>query len=118
MPLFLDTLDRAASGAGLTVWLHTESPTMQDVTRGRTFTGGGAYECGLVLPAAGIVEADNGERTNAGPLDFGIAAANVGAVTHWSAVTGDAAVAFGPLPRCRLMKGDPFTINPMTLLRR
>ena len=118
MPLFVVELNRLADSIGasdLTIWLHTAAPTDASIANGRTTTGGGAYAAGMTLAAAGISAASAGDITNNAAIDFGTATANVGTVTHWSAVRGAAGVAYGTLPSTAINNGDSFQINAQTL---
>ena len=118
MPLFNRELNELADRIGradLTIWLHTSAPTEADPTAGRTTVGGGAYEAGATLAAGDITDASNGDITNAVAVDFGMADAAVGTVTHWSAVRGADAVAYGPLPNTAIADQDGFEIDAQTL---
>ena len=118
MPLFEVELDRLADSIGastLTIWLHTAAPTEANPAVNRTSAGGGAYAAGVALAASGISNASGGDITNNAAIDFGTATANVGTVTHWSAVRGSAGVAYGTLPSTTINNGDSFQINAQTL---
>ena len=119
MPLFNRELNEIADYIGrsnLTIWLHTAAPTNASPTNGRTNKGGGAYENGASLTAANITNASNGDINNNVAIDFGTADENVGTVTHWSAVRGSNAVAFGTLPNTAINSGDSFRINANSLV--
>ena len=118
MPLFLRELNELADYIGrdeLTIWLHTALPTNADPTNGRTSVGGGAYEAGATLTAAGITVAANGDITNAAALAFGRADEDVGTVRHWSALRGADAVAFGAVTVTEIGLGDTFALNQGTI---
>lgn len=118
MPLFTRELNELADRIGrsdLTIWLHTAAPTDADPDNGRTTVGGGAYESGKTLAAANISDASDGDISNSVAIDFGAADENVGTVTHWSAVRGTDAVAYGTLPNTAINDGDSFQINSGTL---
>ena len=118
MPLFDRELNALADQIGasdLTIWLHTSAPTNADITTGRTTTGGGAYAAGVTLAASGISDASSGDISNVAAISFGTANANVGTVTHWSAVRGTDGVAYGTLPSTTISSGDSFSIAAGTL---
>ena len=119
MPLFTRELNAVADHIGrssLTIWLHLAAPTEAAPASGRTIVGGGAYEAGVTLAAADISDAANGDISNTPAIDFGTADENVGLVTHWSAVRGADAVAFGTLPNTMVRIGDTFSINAGRLI--
>ena len=118
MPLFDRELNDLADRIGrdeLRIWLHTAAPTNADPTNGRTNVGGGAYENGAVLAAAGISAAADGDISNTGVIDFGAADEAVGDITHWSAVRGGDAVGYGTLPATTVADGETIRINAGTL---
>ena len=118
MPLFTAELNRLADSIGadpLTVYVHTAAPTDADITSGRVTTGGGPYENGKAVVANQISNAADGDIMITVELDYGEAAANVGTLSHWSAVRGNAGVAWGTLRQTVIERGDTFTINPNTL---
>lgn len=118
MPLFDRELNEVADHIGrsnLTIFLHTSAPSNAASTNGRTTAGGGAYQNGAILTAANISDASSGDISNNVAIGFGVATANVGTVTHWSAFRGNDAVAFGTLPNTVIASGDSFSINAGTL---
>ena len=113
MPLFARELNALADHIGrsnLTIWLHTAAPTNASPVNGRTNRGGGAYESGAPLTAGNIGNASAGDISNTAAIAFGTADEAVGTVTHWSAVRGSDAVAFGTVPSTTIGNGDTFTV--------
>lgn len=114
MPLFTRELNELIDRIGradLTIWLHTDAPTEADPTNGRTTVGGGAYEAGQTLAATNISNASSGDISNTAVVAMGAADEDVGTVTHWSAVRGTDAVAYGSLTTARAINnGDEYNI--------
>ena len=118
MPLFTRELNQLADRIGrsdLTFRLHTAAPTNGSPTNGRTTTGGGGYENGVVVSSSDISTAANGDIEVDVDIDFGTADDDVGDVTHWSAYRGSDAVAFGTVPATTIGDGDSFKINADSL---
>ena len=118
MPLFTRELNDLADRIGradLTIRIHTAAPTEANPANGRTTVGGGGYESGISLTAAGISDASAGDITNNADIDFGAADEDVGTVTHWSALRGGDAVGHGTVPSTVINSGDSFKINAQTL---
>ena len=114
MPLFNRELNELADRIGrtnLTIWLHTAAPTEGTPTNARISAGGGTYEIGATLLSSNISSASNGDIENSVAVDFGEATEDVGTVTHWSAIRGTDAVAFGTLPNTTINNGDSFEID-------
>lgn len=118
MPLFDRELNELADRIGradLTIWLHTSAPTNANPANGRTTVGGGAYEAGATLDSTDISDAADGDIENTAAINFGTADEDVGTVTHWSALRGTDAVAWGTLPDTTINDGDSFEINANSL---
>ena len=119
MTVFILELDRMSNNAASedwTVWLHTQMPTDAAPMQGRTDRGGGAYEAGLALPAAGISDSVGGEVTNMADLDFGTADEVVGDIVGWSVYRGAEEVTYGALAvAVTINDGDSYIINAGTL---
>ena len=114
MPLFDIELNRLADNVGeadLVIRLHTAAPSNASPTNGRVTTGGGLYVSGATLAAADISTSSDGDIENNVDILFGIATADVGTVTHWSAYRGAAPVAFRSLPSTTVVNTDTYQIN-------
>lgn len=113
MPYFVEEQNRVGdwiTRSDLTIWLHTAAPTDADSDNGRTTVGGGAYEAGATLAASNLTAASNGDVSNSAAVAMGAADEDVGTVTHWSAVRGSEAVAYGALPaEVEITNGDTYT---------
>ena len=113
MPLFTRELNELADRIGrsdLTIYLHTAAPSDSDPDNGRVTVGGGNYESGATLAASDISDASSGDIQNDAAVAFGTADENIGDVTHWSALRGTDAVAYGSLTDVTINDGDSYTI--------
>ena len=119
MPFFTSYLDSVANevfdAAGV-IYLHTVEPTDADPTNGRTSAGGGAFENGLATVATDWTDANDGDVQNSVAFAFGVAAGDVGTVTHLSYYKGGVPVGFVTLPITTIADTDSFTINANSLL--
>ena len=116
MPFFTARLNAMANAlvndAGV-FYLHTAAPTDADPTNGRTSTGGGLFETGIVTAATDWTDASNGDVENSSAFDFGTATADVGTVTHWSYEEGGEPCSWGTLPTTTPVNdGDSYSVNP------
>ena len=109
------TTSARLTSARLTFYLHTAAPTDAAPTNGRTTVGGGGYENGIVIAAADISVAMNGDIDVDVDIDFDEADEAVGEVTHLSAYRSTAPVGYWPIEDTDIADGDGFKINANTL---
>ena len=95
----------------LNIRLHTGAPGNAG-TDNRVSAGGGSFENGVDVAAAGWSNASSGDVSNVAAIDYGTASGgNPGTLTHWSAFRGNDYVASGTLDNTTINDGDSFQIN-------
>ena len=119
-PAMLETMNVEAIMASITdnpgtVYLHTISPIKDDLNRGRTTTGGGAYEDGLSINPNDWTREPNGDATINIPLDFGKANDLVGHVRYYTYWHGGECKFAGMLPAGVIVTGSTLEIKAYSL---
>ena len=113
-PLSTTELNRLADtivASDLTIYIHTGAPGSAG-TANRVSQGGGAYQNGKVVAAAGWSNAASGDVSNVAAVEYGAAnGGNPGTITHWTAFRGNVFVASGVVTSTTVNDGGSFEIS-------